>query len=362
LTAVHQFVPSLAARDAIGAHSLRVQRLLQHLGYESNVYIDWTNVASSPDVLPYQDFDPDGAGDRTWILYQSSTGAAMARFVMGCPQPKIVNYHNITPPAFFEPWEPSVASVLDMGLRQLADLAPLTDLAIADSEFNREDLVRAGYRDTTVVPILFDPSDVGGEPDPALSARLAGEKRDGGTEWLFVGRLCPNKAQHDVIKAFAAYRIACDPKARLRFVGGSSSHLYESCLRGFVQEIGCEGAVTFAGSVTDCELASYYANADVFVCLSRHEGFCVPLLEAMHHGVPIVALRATAVPETLGAGGLALSSASPALVVAAVERLSTDRALRDAVVAAGRARLAAFDLADSADRFAAAIRERCGNP
>jgi glycosyltransferase involved in cell wall biosynthesis len=362
LTAVHQFVPSLAARDAIGAHSLRVQGLLQDRGYESKIYVDWTNVPSRPDVLPYQEFDRDAAGDRTWILYQSSTGAAMARFVMGCPQPKIVNYHNITPPAFFEPWEPTVATVLDMGLRQLADLAPVTDLAIADSEFNREDLLRVGYRDTTVVPILFDPSDVGGDPDPTLSARLAAEKHDGGAEWLFVGRLCPNKAQHDVIKAFAAYRIACDPKARLRFVGGSSSHLYESCLRGFVHEIGCEDAVTFAGSVTDRELASYYANADVFVCLSRHEGFCVPLLEAMHYGIPIVALRATAVPETLGTGGLILSSASPALVVAAVERLSTDRALRDAVVAAGRARLAAFDLADSEDRFAAAIRDRCGNP
>ena len=216
MTAVHQFVPSLAARDAIGAHSLRVQRLLQNLGYESNVYVDWTNVASRPDVLPYQEFDRVGAGNRTWILYQSSTGAAMARFVMGCPHPKIVNYHNITPPAFFEPWEPTVATVLDMGLRQLADLAPVSDLAIADSEFNREDLLRAGYRDTTVVPILFDASDVAGEPDGALSARLADEKLGGGTEWLFVGRLCPNKAQHDVIKAFAAYRIACDPRAATR--------------------------------------------------------------------------------------------------------------------------------------------------
>ena len=282
---------------------------------------------------------------------------------MGCPQPKIVNYHNITPPAFFEPWEPTVATVLDMGLRQLADLAPVTDLAIADSEFNREDLLRVGYRDTTVVPILFDPSDVGGEPDPSLSARLATEKLGGGTEWLFVGRLCPNKAQHDVIKAFAAYRIACDPKARLRFVGGSSSHLYESCLRGFVHEIGCEDAVTFAGSVTDRELASYYANADVFVCLSRHEGFCVPLLEAMHHGIPIVALRARPrCPRRWAPVVSRLSSASPALVVAAVERLTRRPCVARRGGRAGRARLAAFDLADSEDRFAAAIRERCGNP
>jgi L-malate glycosyltransferase len=363
LTAVHQFVPSLAARDAIGVHVQRVQRALREMGYRSDIYVGWTDLPPRPDVRPYQSFLDDGAADDdTWLLYQSSTGSPMARFVMGCTQPKIVNYHNITPPEFFEPWEPTVATALDMGVRQLADLAPVTQLAIADSEFNREDLLRVGYGETTVVPILFDAADLDGDADPLLGARLTADKHTGGTEWLFVGRLCPNKAQHDLIKAFAAYRIACDPKARLRLVGGSSSHLYETCLRSFVHEIGCETAVTFAGSVTPQEMTAYYRNADVFVCLSRHEGFCVPLLEAMYHRIPIVALRATAVPETLAAAGIVLSSASPALVVAAVDRIRTDDRLRAALVEAGSRRLHAFDLARSRERFGAAIRACCGTP
>jgi glycosyltransferase involved in cell wall biosynthesis len=362
LTAVHQFVPSLAARDAIGVHVLRVQDVLRGLGYQSDLYVDWTDLPARPDIHHYQSFARDRSGDRrTWLMYQSSTGSPMARFLVDCPVPKFVNYHNITPPAFFEPWEPTVTAALEMGIRQLADLAPVTELAIADSEFNRADLVHAGYQDSTVVPILFDAADLGDEPDRSLTARLEDDKAGGGADWLFVGRLCPNKAQHDLIKAFAAYRIAVDPKARLRLVGGSSSHRYETCLRTFAHEIGCGDAVTFAGSVTSQELSAYFQTADVFVCLSRHEGFCVPLLEAMHYGVPIVALRATAVPETLGAAGLLLRSASPALVVAAVERACTDPDLRDALIRAGAERLRHFDLAHSRELLAAAVGAWCGS-
>lgn len=362
MTAVHQFVPSLAGRDAIGAHSLQLQRLLHDLGYASEFFVGDTDLSGRDDVRPFQSFAERPSDGRTFLLYQGSTGSPMARFLVGRPEPKILNYHNITPAEFFEPWEATVTMVLEAGRRQFEELAPCTSLAIADSAFNQDDLRRLGYRHTTVAPILFEPQTFEQEPDAVLTRRLTAEKEAGGLDWLFVGRVCPNKAQHELIKAFAAYRMAFDPRARLRLVGGSSSHLYLSCLEAFVHEIGCGDAVDFAGSVTAGELAAYYRSADVFVCLSRHEGFCVPLLEALHHRIPVVALRSTAVPETLGRAGLLVPAATPALVAAAVERVRVDDGLRRALQDAGTARLADYDLGQTRARFTTAIQSLCGEP
>ena len=362
MTAVHQFVPSLAARDAVGAHALQLQRLLQEMGYESDFYVGDTDLGRRADLHPFQSFGEQPERDRTFLLYQGSTGSPIARFLTARPEPKILNYHNITPPDFFEPWEPSVTMVLEAGHRQFEELAECTALAIADSAFNEAELRHIGYAQTTVAPILFDPDSLARDPDELVMARLRSAKQAGGLDWIFVGRLCPNKAQHELIKAFAAYRVAFDPRARLHLVGGSSSHLYETCLRAFADEIGCGQSVEFAGSVSSTQLTAYYRSADVFVCLSRHEGFCVPLLEAMHHRVPIVALRETAVPETVGAAGVLLPTATPALVAAAAERVRADAELRRGLQDAGTARLAEFGLPVARERFAEAIRGVCGAP
>ncbi len=162
-----------------------------------------------------------------------------------------------------------------------------------------------------------------------------------------MGRVAPNKAQHDVVKAFAWYRRVFDAGASLTLVGGVSAGSYWSALERFVDELGLSGAVRLAGSVSDGELEGLYRSADVFVCLSEHEGFCVPLLEAMAHGVPVVALGAAAVPETLGDAGLVLESKRPPLVAEAVARVMGDDALRRGLVEAGRHRLEHFSLARS---------------
>lgn len=162
---------------------------------------------------------------------------------------------------------------------------------------------------------------------------------------MFVGRVAPNKAQHDVVKAFAWYRRVFDAEASLTLVGGVSASSYWSALERFVDGLGLSGVVRLAGSVSEVELEGLYRSADVFVCLSEHEGFCVPLLEAMAHGVPVVALGAAAVPETLGDAGLVLGSKRPGLVAEAVARVVGDAGLRARLVAAGRRRLEDFSLA-----------------
>jgi glycosyltransferase involved in cell wall biosynthesis len=308
-------------------------------------------------ATPYRDYQGARTGEPTWLLYQCSTGSPVADWLLSRPEPKLSNYHNITPAPFFEPWEPHVGAELAAARRQLAALAPAVALAIADSAYNEVELVELGYRATAVVPILLDTATFEHEVDRPAWDRLRAAKDGGGADWLFVGRVAPHKAQHDLLKAFALYRTVYDPTARLHIVGGSSSHAYWTALERFVEALGLADAVDLAGSVTPGELAARYRVADAFVCVSEHEGFCVPLLEAMHHDVPIVAFGAAAVGETLGGAGLVLDDKAPATVAAAVHRVLGDDALRARLVAAGRARLGDFDLQRTSARFAEVV---CG--
>ena len=170
-----------------------------------------------------------------------------------------------------------------------------------------------------------------------------------------MGKVSPHKAQHDLVKALAAYRQLYDSKARLRLVGGAISEDYRVAVERFADELGLLDAVEIAGPVTHEELIAYYAATDVFVCLSNHEGFCVPLLEAMYHRVPIVAHTSTAVPETVDGAGLVLPEKSPALVAAAINRVVTDDRLRAALAQRASERVTSFSLERVRASFASAL-------
>jgi glycosyltransferase involved in cell wall biosynthesis len=358
--AIHQFIPTLAARDAIGAHTLQVRALLRDMGFASEIFAGEARAEMAGEAHPYRRFGRErhrGRQGRSWLLYQSSIGSPVCDFLAGRPEPKLVNFHNVTPPAYLEAWDPEVAQDTALGQQQLVELAPDVVLAIAVSRFNRRELTEAGFRSTAVAPLLIDLGAWRGNADSATLDRLTAARRAGGADLLFVGRIAPHKAQHDLIKALAAYRQAYNPKARLHLVGGVSSPAYQRALDRFVADLGLTEAVDMAGSVSDGELAAYYRSADVFVCCSDHEGFCVPLLEAMYHQLPIVAFGAAAVPETVGAAGVVLPEKGPALVAAAVHRVLDDAALRASLLEAGRARLAELSLERSRARFAAIVEE-----
>jgi glycosyltransferase involved in cell wall biosynthesis len=367
--AIHQFIPTLAPRDAIGAHTLQVRALLRDMGFGSEIFAGEAQSEMASEAHPYRQFGGERHRGRhqhrSWLLYQSSIGSPVGDFVAGCPEPKLVNFHNVTPSAYLEAWDPEVAQATALGHQQLVELAPDVMLAIAVSRFNRGELTEAGFRSTAVAPLLIDlgsgRGDGDGDADAATVERLMAARRTGGADLLFVGRIAPHKAQHDLIKALAAYRQAYDPKARLHLVGGVSSPAYRRALDRFVADLGLAEAVDMPGSVTDDQLAAYYRSADVFVCCSDHEGFCVPLLEAMHHELAIVAFGAAAVPETVGVAGVVLPAKGPALVAAAVHRVVDDTALRAVLLDAGRARLAELSLERSRARFAAIVEETVGD-
>ena len=348
MTAVHQFTPSFAPRDAIGNHILHAQSVLREMGLRSEIYVGdaWREVAHL--TTPFRELSVQ-PGEPTWLLYHASTGSPIADFLRERPEPKLLDYHNITPASLFGPWEPHVGVELQAARRQLAELAPCTELAMADSSYNEAELVALRYLRTAVVPILFDQASFAEAIDPRTLDRLRSASR--GAVWLFVSRIAPNKAHHDLINAFAVYRRVYDQHATLRIVGGSASHAYLTALEQHRSALQLDDAIVFTGNVSDQEKAAHFEAADVYVSTSDHEGFGVTLLEAMHHELPVVAYGSTAVPETMGDGGLCLDSKDASRVAAAVHRVLTDDVLRTALVAAGKRRLAAFDLSVTRERL-----------
>ncbi len=341
VTAVDQFIPSLAVHDAIGAHTLQLQSLAMEMGFASHLYVQ--NVA--PQLASRARHYTAYRGGRGHVLlYQASIGSSVADFLVGRPEPLLLSYHNITPAHMLEHWEPAVSAELDDARSELARLARRTTHAIADSGFNEAELRGLGYTSTSVSPPMIDPAAISMAPDAATVDWLDHWRRTRGSVLLFVGRIIPNKAQHDLVRAFALYRALYDPGARLCLVGGVSSPRYLAALRAQVQDLGLTDVVDFTGGVSGPELAAYYRGADVFVCLSDHEGFCVPVVEAMHHRLPVVGFDAGAVGETMGGAGLTLRSKSPALVATAVNRVLTDSRLRESLIAAGSRRAMSLSL------------------
>jgi glycosyltransferase involved in cell wall biosynthesis len=339
--ALHQLVPSFVHRDAIGNHAIQVQSVIRGMGLDSDIVVDDAGPEYRSASIPYDRYR--GGGD-VWLMYQASTGSRLASWFRHRPETKLVNYHNVTPPECFEKWEPRLADEVAEGRRQVSQLADVTRHAIAVSRYNQLELDAFGYRRTSTVPLLMDLSSFDRQTDPSTNRWLERLKEGGGPDVLFCGRIVPNKAQHDLVKALIAYRRLYDPRARLHLTGGVSSGAYHFALKRFIGANELWDAVDLAGSVSNEELSSYFRGADVYVCLSDHEGFGAPLLEAMHAGVPIIAYAAAAVPETVGDAALLLPSKEPALVAGAIHRVVTDPTLRQRLVQAGRRRLADFDL------------------
>ena len=372
--AVHLLLPSLHVADASGAHTLAARDALRAAGFVSELFVEHVDAPLAGEAHHVDRLDDFVVAGRTVLVYQLAVGSAIAERLMQRGEPLVVNYHNLTPASFFWQWAPDWLGAVESGRQQLHRLAPRVTHAIAVSAFNERDLRAAGYRSTSVVPPFVDlgafgpraDADADADADAAagVSAGAGGDRvrGSGGTSWLFVGKLLPHKAAHDLVKALAAYRRGFDPTASLTLVGGHPVPSYAAAVRGYAHELGLADAVRLVGSVSLDELVGHYRTADAFVCLSDHEGFCFPLLEAMHHGVPVVAFDAGAVRDTAGPAALVLAEKSPAVVATAVHRAVADAELRARLVAAGAERLGAFALERTAQRFVDTLRGVMARP
>ncbi len=324
---VHQLLAALAYGDAISNEALAIQRHLRRAGFESDIFAEHVHPRMARDARPLWQYGDVSSPD-TVCLFHFSIGSAAARLIFHAPDRLVSIYHNITPAEWFLGFHPHLAGLCYHGRRELAAFAPRTELALGDSEYNRRELEAAGYAHTGVLPIVLD-LDTYRRPASPVVRRLYD---DGRTNIVFVGRVIPNKKIDDLIRVFALYQRLFDRHGRLLLVGDyRGQEKYYDRLQDLVRERHAE-EVVFMGQVDDDELRAAYASADLFLCLSEHEGFCVPLLEAMAFGIPVVAFDAGAVRETLRGGGVLLRDKEPAAVAGLVRRILTDDSLRSRVL------------------------------
>jgi glycosyltransferase involved in cell wall biosynthesis len=305
VTGVHQVVAGAAPRDAITNHVMAARAVIRSMGLRSEVFAEPRHTASSlsADVLPYERWDGIAESDDIAVIHYSIDSPAFT-YVAARAGGVALHYHNITPPALLWPWAPALAVQCAQGRTRLAQIAASAMAAAADSEFNARELRAVGIAEPSVIGILRGP----GLAEVAPAARAPGSTAQ---RILFVGRGVPNKAQDELILAVASLRQA-GVDAELRLVGAwGGNRAFEERCRWVAERAGAEPYVHFLGSIDDAALAAEYRDATVFACASRHEGYCVPIIEAMAAGLPIVARAAGAVPETTGEAGFLLDDPTP---------------------------------------------------
>lgn len=328
---VHQLLAALSYGDAIGNEALEIRRHLRDAGLESDIFAEGVHPRMAHLARPLWEYETVSSPE-TVCLYHFSIGSAAGRLIWHAPDRLVSIYHNITPAHFFLGFHPHLAGLCYHGRRELEAFAARTELGLGDSEYNRQELEAAGYARTGVLPIVLDLQAQHRPGSDVVRATYA----DGRTNILFVGRIIPNKKIDDLIRVFAIYQRWVEPRSRLLLVGDHRGHeAYYDRLQHLVRDLRLD-EVVFSGHVDERDLVAYYRVAHAFLCLSEHEGFCVPLLEAMEHGLPVVAYDAGAVRETLRGGGVLLREKQPEVVAELVRAVIHDPAVREPVLATQR--------------------------
>ncbi|MEK6406216.1 MAG: glycosyltransferase [Acidobacteriota bacterium] len=350
VSTVNQFHSGTACGDAITNEMLAIQRVLAAAGYESNIYAEHIVDQLSANIQDINKYH--GSRDNVLLVHHSMGFDCFDRIV-NLPDRKILIYHNITPPEYLAD-NPFSAAYAEKGRAQLQAYRDHVDFAFADSEFNRCELTNAGFSQADVLPVTFALQQLGQvEPNHRLAESLASS-----TNFLFVGRIAPNKKQDDIIKSFSYYRQKIEPHCRLFLVGGfEGANGYYKMLRRLAEEEGIADSVFFTGRVSDEDLVAYYKNASVFLSMSEHEGFGVPLVESMLFDVPVVAYKAAAVPLTLGGAGVLFTHKDIPMIAEMVDCVIKDQHLRKKILDGQRRRLEEIRSDRFVPRLIAAIEE-----
>lgn len=349
---VLQLLTTLSFGDAVSNDTLALKDVIAEMGYTTAIYAENIDPRLPRHAaLPVTQLPRLTAEDV--LIYHKSTGTDLSFQLEQYPCRKVMVYHNITPPAFFAPYNQAAASLTEYGLEGVRHLKDQIDYCLADSEFNKQNLRDFGFTcPIDVRPILIPFEDYDKKPDDAILRQYTG---DGWTNLVFVGRIAPNKKQENLIRTFYHYK-HLNPKSRLILVGSyQGMESYYARLQSYVKALGLSDVV-FTGHIKFAEILGFYHAADVFLCMSEHEGFCVPLVEAMHFDVPVIAYDTSAIAYTLGGSGILLHDNNPLEAAMMTDRLVRDAALREQVLAGQRRRLADFRYEKIRDLFMSQLR------
>jgi len=332
---IHQFVPTLIPRDAVGNEVISIQSLLQKFGYDSdilvgNIHPEMIHLCKNYNSIKDK-FDAD------IIIYHHATGTKLLDSILDSKSKIVLIYHNITPSKYFEGINQDAAESSRFGRMQLDKLKNKTSLTFTHSEFSADELRKLGFTSVSVIPYLCDFSHLGKINDRII------KKHESFANILFVGRITPHKKIENIIKVFAYYHKCINSKSNLFIIGNYiGMEKYFKWLQYLVKKARLSN-VYFENKLNDEELRSFYQLADVFLCMSEHEGFCVPLVESMKFGVPIIAYNSTAIPDTLDNSGILVNDETPEEIGEIIDLIVNDKNLREKIIQKQYQRLKFFD-------------------
>jgi len=335
---VNQWVPAAHQGDAIGDSARRMRGLLRHMGHTSDLFALTIDDELQADVRPFAD-PASREGDLT--IFHFALPSPMTEAFAELSGGRVLQYHNVTPASYFAPYDPALFRLASIARQELSTLVGRVDLALGVSDYNRRELEAIGFEPTGVLPLAVDLSRITRPVQrPALDKILD----DDFVNFLFVGRIAPNKKIEDHIRLAEHYKRYVDAYYRFIFVGKYDAvPRYFATVRSLMTEYRLlNERFVFTGPVPDEDLAVYYRHAAVYISLSEHEGFCAPLLEAMAADVPVLAYSAAAVPETLGGAGVQFAPKDMEYAAELLGSLAFDDDLRRSVIAGQRRRLADF--------------------
>ncbi|MDE6426011.1 MAG: glycosyltransferase family 4 protein [Ruminococcus sp.] len=329
-----QLLPTVLHGDAVSNDAFAIKKVIEKMGIDTEIYAE-----ISGKNLPVKNISGlKNISRNDIIIYHMSTGTELNFRINKIPCRKIMIYHNITPPEFFRPYSRELFALTSYGYKGLEYLNNTFNLCIADSEYNKLQLTEYGYKcPVKVRPVLIPFQEYKKTPDISVMKKYS----DGWTNIIFIGRIAPNKKHEDIIKTFYFYK-KINPKSRLILVGSwTGTEIYYERLKKYVEILNLKDVI-FTGHVDFSEIISYYRVADIFLCMSQHEGFCVPLVEAMFFNVPVVALNAGAVPETLGKSGIIIPENNPIRTAGIIHEITNNKNLRKNIINSQKKRLCDF--------------------
>jgi L-malate glycosyltransferase len=336
---VHQLLHTLSYGDAISGEVLALARILRELGYESEIFALNVHPKLKHCARPASELSSDFSGE---VVFHFSLGSPLNDVYRSMGNAKrTLLYHNLTPPKWFSRVNPRVTADIELGARELPELCRLSDRIIADSSFNADELRPFGV-EASVLALPMDNEKWAVEANPGIEALL---RNEAAIHVLHVGRIAPNKCIEDIIKTFYFLHHKINRNSRLWLPGiDIDTELYSFSLKRLVQELDLVEVVHFVGCMADSEIKALYQNASVYLCMSEHEGFCVPIVEAMYFGCPVVAYASSAVPETLGSGGVLVKEKRHPEIAELLSEIHSNADLKNELIAAGKARAAVFSM------------------
>lgn len=345
---IFQILTTITIGDAVSNDTLAMHEILKSMGYDARIYAENVDfrikkgpaklIGKMPEIKP-EDI----------VIYHLSTGTELNYEFAKMNGRKVMVYHNITPPHFFDRVSDKLKNQCQDGLNSVKFLADKVEYCICDSEFNKQNLIDMGYTcPIDVVPIIIPFEDYKKEPTKEI---VEAHKKDGRTNIIFTGRIAPNKKQQDVVAAFHYYKKYYDENARLFLIGSyGGTEPYMDAIQTYINALDVED-VHVLGHISFQDILAYYSTASIFLCQSEHEGFCVPLAEAMSFDVPIVAYDEAAIKYTLGGSGVLLEEKNPLVTAGVMNEIMTNDALRQQIIANQRERLADFQYENVAEIF-----------